>query len=78
MDHSHDRNGSGMTHRFEEEDTPQFEVVGICHLCRHRTGLVKCTAFAPDPIPTEILVGDVVHTRPYPGDKGIVFEAIFS
>lgn len=55
---------------------PEFEVVGICHRCRHRRSVWTCDAF-PDKIPTEILVGSFVHTEPYPGDQGIQFSLIF-
>jgi hypothetical protein len=37
--------------------------------------LLTCEAF-PDKIPTEILTGDFVHTKPYPGDNGIQFMPI--
>jgi hypothetical protein len=54
---------------------PAFEVVGICHQCEHQwpSNPFKCTAF-PAGIPKEILVGDVVHTVPYPGDRGIQYK----
>ena len=32
-----------------------------------------CEAF-PDGIPKEIAFGDWDHTKPFPGDKGILFE----
>ena len=34
---------------------------------------VSCKAF-PDVIPNEILVADVSHDKPYPGDNNIQFE----
>lgn len=52
---------------------PAFESVGICHKCIHRTGVFNCAAF-PDGIPGSILAGDFIHTKPYPGDRGIQFE----
>jgi hypothetical protein len=57
-------------------DSPQFEVVGICHKCSRRRGLTNCTAF-PNGIPVTILVGDYDHTKPFPGDNGLQFRALF-
>lgn len=53
-----------------------------CASCKHYRGLKPvgewdtqqvCDAF-PDGIPEELLVGDVDHRKPYPGDNGIRFE----
>lgn len=51
----------------------------ICMQCKHlikpppgEFGF-KCDAF-PDGIPEEIFSGEVEHTKPYPGDHGIMFE----
>lgn len=55
------------------DNDPVFEQVGICHQCAHRRGVLTCKAF-PNGIPQEILRGDVMHTSPYPGDQGIVFQ----
>lgn len=54
---------------------PEFEVVGICHQCVHqyKSNPFLCSAF-PEGIPKEILVGDVAHTTPYPGDRGIQYK----
>lgn len=53
---------------------PQFEVVGICHRCRHRgSDPFRCKAF-PDGIPNVILVGEYVHIRPFQGDGGVLFS----
>lgn len=53
---------------------PQFEVVGICHQCVHQhENPFNCAAF-PDGIPSEIIVGDFIHTVPYPGDHGIQYR----
>ena len=53
---------------------PAFEVVGICHQCVHQhSNPFNCSAF-PEGIPKEILVGDIVHTEPYPGDQGIRYK----
>ena len=51
---------------------PQFNVDGICHVCARRRGVRDCEAF-PNGIPGTILVGDFVHTKPYPGDGGLTF-----
>lgn len=53
----------------------------FCLNCKHfqkpKKGgeLFKCKAF-PNGIPMELLTGEVAHTRPYSGDKGVRFEAI--
>lgn len=45
-----------------------------CHTCRHRKlGTLGCDAFGV--IPVEIMRGDVKHTAPYAGDRGIQYEA---
>jgi len=46
-----------------------------CLDCEHYTGLSTCDAY-PDKIPQEIFDGRVVHTKPYDGDGGIMFEPI--
>jgi hypothetical protein len=67
--------GTTATHSFDEE--PQFEQVGICRFCRHRskTNVWVCEAF-PDGIPVGVLVGDIDHHQPLEGDHGIQFDAI--
>ena len=62
--------GSG---RFDEDNDPVFEKVGICHVCIHRRSTRNCTAF-PDGIPGKILVGEIDHTKPVAGDHGIQFS----
>jgi hypothetical protein len=64
--------GSG---RFDEDNDPVFQQVGICQSCKHRRSGGKCRAY-PDGIPVDILVGNVFHTVPLPGDHGIQYEAI--
>ena len=46
-----------------------------CLECKNYTGLGECNAF-PTGIPTEIITGEVSHTKPYKGDHGIQFEPI--
>ena len=45
-----------------------------CYLCEHSTNHRICNAFGR--IPDEIWYGRVQHTKPYPGDNGIMFEPI--
>lgn len=65
----------GDTALTDPSNDPQFIIVGICHTCRHRRGVFTCKAF-PQRIPDEILIGEVSHTEPYPGDNGVVFEVL--
>lgn len=46
-----------------------------CLFCEHFHLDFKCDAF-PERIPREIFDGEFDHTKPYPGDNGIQFEAI--
>lgn len=60
----------------------RFEEYGynnlMCYKCRQRKNVVEvevpsCKAF-PDGIPLEVWRGEHEHTKPYPGDNGIMFE----
>jgi hypothetical protein len=67
----------GSIGSLSEENAPLFHVVegGICDRCVHYKVLtVSCAAF-PKGIPSVILLGKFIHTEPYPGDRGIRFEA---
>ena len=66
--------GRGMSME-EQEDIPRFEAAGLCHVCKHRSGVRSCAAF--DEIPMKILIGDISHTTPYAGDGGVVFSRRF-
>lgn len=44
-----------------------------CDKCKHYIDGNTCKAFAK--IPLEIVAGEHEHTRAYPGDNGIRFEA---
>ncbi len=47
----------------------------LCLVCSHYYQTCTCKAF-PDGIPDKILMGEADHTKPFPGDHGIQFEAI--
>ncbi len=64
------------TGSLSDDNAPVFEVVegGICHQCIHyRPETVTCAAF-PEGIPSVILLGKFIHTKPFPGDHEIRFE----
>lgn len=46
-----------------------------CESCAHFREGLQCAAFG-GPIPSPILRGDHDHTQPFPGDRGIRFEAL--
>ena len=46
-----------------------------CLDCKHWVRGAVCAAF-PDGIPDVILTNETIHDKPYPGDKGIQFEAL--
>lgn len=54
-------------------------ITTYCMLCEHRKGYASdyCKAF-PDKegIPIEMIKMEFKHTKPYPGDNGIVFEIL--
>ena len=50
--------------------------ITMCVFCKHyvnNNGKRSCSAF-PDGIPKSIMMGDVAHIKPLPGDNGIQFE----
>ena len=48
---------------------------GQCIGCKHYTMMSTCEAF-PDKIPYKIISGQFIHTEPYPGDHGIMYDPI--
>lgn len=65
---------------FEDDTMADAALSGIldadfdCHYCKHiHQDGVTCKAF-PKLIPTEILMGDIIHNKKYAGDNGIQFE----
>ena len=64
-----------MTGSLSEDNAPVFEPTGgICHRCVHYDPqALSCVAF-PGGVPAVILVGEFIHTEPYPGDRGIRFQ----
>jgi hypothetical protein len=48
---------------------------GQCIGCKHYTMSATCDAF-PEKIPHKIFSGQLVHTKPYPGDQGILYDPI--
>ena len=48
---------------------------GQCIGCKNYTMMATCRAF-PDKIPYEIISGHFIHTKPYPGDQGIMYDPI--
>lgn len=46
-----------------------------CYVCKHLFAAERCDAF-PEGIPEPIVSGEVLHTEPYPGDGGILFEKL--
>ncbi len=56
---------------------PPFHAKPQCYDCKHHTHFGTCTVF-PKGIPKEIYYGDHDHSKPYPGDNGILFEGVNS
>ncbi|GEM_PF-958229 len=48
---------------------------GQCIGCKRYTMSATCEAF-PDHIPHKIFSGQFIHTKPYPGDHGILYDPI--
>jgi len=47
----------------------------ICYRCNNYYWMGKCKAF-PEGIPDEIMMGKLIHNKPYKGDKGIIFDPL--
>jgi len=54
-------------------DTPSGQVLTPCSQCTRWRGFGICDAF-PDGVPLPIIVGDNLHTEPFPGDGGLLFN----
>jgi len=54
------------------ESTVQLDTVGICDQCGRRSSIWECEAF-PGGIPRLILVGEMDHRKPLPGDNGLQY-----
>lgn len=60
------------------EDPARVVFSPVCLGCaRLRVGSQTCEAF-PKEIPTPIWNGQNTHRRPYPGDRGIVYEPLLA
>ena len=44
-----------------------------CNNCLHYMSNISCHAF-PAIIPKPLLINEIIHDKPYPGDGGIQFE----
>ena len=56
---------------------PPSRTEGQCNRCINTTHFGNCKAY-PVGIPKDIYYDDFEHTKPYPGDNGIQFEAFES
>lgn len=54
-------------------DTPVGDVLTPCLQCTRWRGNGLCDAF-PKGVPLAIIVGDNLHTDPFPGDRGLMFN----
>jgi hypothetical protein len=50
-------------------------VGNLCSMCAHFMKDRRCEAF-PNGIPRDIYFMEVIHTKPYPGDNGILFKPL--
>ena len=64
-------------YRDDSKDDPPSMPRNQCSLCKNSTHFGNCKAY-PVGIPEDIYYDDFIHTKPYPGDNGIQFEAFES
>jgi len=52
-----------------------FTTAAQCRRCKHYRGDQSCDAY-PDGIPKKLWTGDILHSKPFPGDHGIMLDWI--
>lgn len=52
---------------------PTYQPPACLSCAHHRPGALTCEAF-PTGIPRPILLSEVTHKKPYPGDHGLRFK----
>ena len=59
-------------------ETVKSSISSVCAFCKHwkKESWYSCDAF--EKIPEDIWEAKNNHTKPYPGDNGILFEAVNS
>ncbi len=67
---------SGDSNQLNRTDAYSLESLPQCIFCYWHVGANECRAFGEKPIPTEILENRVLHTTPYPGDRGRMFVRV--
>ncbi|MBS5988009.1 hypothetical protein [Clostridium sp.] len=65
---------TSVIERWALDKATKNEDISQCFFCKHSLPKGKCDAF-PNGIPKEIKENFFIHTKPYEGDNGILFEA---